>query len=210
MTFTPPTKRTTGQCHGTAHGCEYTEAGVLHTGSCPALYPLQPQPGDEPDTLTKLARTVRAVGMLSSDGRIEELVEHALALISEATEERKALEVLAERRKQERLDALSVTTTEGLNASEWMLRTGKAERERDEARRLHGKLVLDASAKVAALEAKLAAQQETINALSNKATAALRMGQQQGRVELATEVLGMTDAERYLHLSMVVAEDTEH
>lgn len=48
--------------------------------------------------------------------------------IVEAAEKRVAeLEALAERRRQERLDALSVTTREGLSASEWVLRTGKAE-----------------------------------------------------------------------------------
>lgn len=39
-----------------------------------------------------------------------------------------------DRLRQERADALSVTTKEGLGASEWILRTGKAERERDVAR----------------------------------------------------------------------------
>lgn len=44
----------------------------------------------------------------------------------------KAAEELAERRRQDRADALSVTTTDGLSASEWVARAGKAERERDE------------------------------------------------------------------------------
>lgn len=41
----------------------------------------------------------------------------------------KALKATSERRKQERDDALGVKTKEGLTASEWLLRTGKAERE---------------------------------------------------------------------------------
>lgn len=39
----------------------------------------------------------------------------------------------AERARRDRYDALGVKTKEGLLASEWLLRTGKAERERDEA-----------------------------------------------------------------------------
>lgn len=46
---------------------------------------------------------------------------------------RKEALVLAERRRQDRADALNVTTKDGLTASEWVARTGKAERERDEA-----------------------------------------------------------------------------
>lgn len=38
-----------------------------------------------------------------------------------------------DRLRQERSDALNVKTKEGLTCSEWILRTGKAERERDEA-----------------------------------------------------------------------------
>jgi hypothetical protein len=53
-------------------------------------------------------------------------------------------EALAERRKAERVAALSVTTKEGLLASEWVLRTGLAEQERDrllgEVERLRGEL----------------------------------------------------------------------
>ena len=38
------------------------------------------------------------------------------------------LETVNERLRQDRLDYSSVTTTEGMNASEWIWRTGKAER----------------------------------------------------------------------------------
>lgn len=57
-----------------------------------------------------------------------ELVRRA----QQAEAERDAAVRLAERRRQDRADALSVKTAEGLSASEWVLRAGKAERERDE------------------------------------------------------------------------------
>jgi len=48
--------------------------------------------------------------------------------------ERDVARAQSERRRQDREDALSVTSTDGLLASEWVLRAGKAKRERDEAR----------------------------------------------------------------------------
>jgi hypothetical protein len=48
--------------------------------------------------------------------------------------ENERLGELAERRRQDRADALSVKSRDGLLSSEWLARTGKAERERDEAR----------------------------------------------------------------------------
>jgi len=54
--------------------------------------------------------------------------------IEEQTKEIERLEELAERRRQDRADALNVKSRDGLLSSEWLARTGKAERERDEAR----------------------------------------------------------------------------
>ena len=45
---------------------------------------------------------------------------------------REEAERLADRRWKERADVLHVKTVEGLTCSEWLLRTGVAERERDE------------------------------------------------------------------------------
>lgn len=91
-TFTTPTKRTTGKCN-----CYPPPAGGFkHDANCPSLYPLQPQPGDEPDTLTRLARLVRTRRGMSGDA-----FEHAtLDLIARARAGQTAL-------KQARDDALS-------------------------------------------------------------------------------------------------------
>lgn len=172
--FTPPTKRTTGQCMGLIRGCSIDSMGLwTHVSDCPALSPLQPQPGDEPDTLTKLTRLVRTFPELCSPTTRMEEAEQALAIISEAAEERALL--------KETMDLVA----------------------QDLARFV---------TKVVELEAKLAAQQETINALSNKATAALRMGQQQGRVELATELLEANSRGLSIFeiLDRTVADDAEH
>lgn len=57
------------------------------------------------------------------------LILEASAQVSALEKEIAALKVESERRRQERYDALSAQTTEGLSAAEWQLRTGKAERE---------------------------------------------------------------------------------
>ena len=59
------------------------------------------------------------------------------AWFDEACKRLAAQEQELERLRQERRDALSVHTKEGLLASEWVLRTGKAERELAEAERQH-------------------------------------------------------------------------
>lgn len=46
MTFTPPKKRTHGQC--TCYRMHCSTPNGSHDPDCPALYPLQPQPGDIP------------------------------------------------------------------------------------------------------------------------------------------------------------------
>lgn len=63
------------------------------------------------------------------------LIAAARTLLPEALRELQEERVVSERRRQERADALNVKTTDGLTSSEWILRTGKAERERDEALR---------------------------------------------------------------------------
>lgn len=113
------TKRTMGQCMCLAGNPPFS-AGP-HLPDCPALYPLQRQPGDEKDALTRLVAHIR-----KAHG-VDEWTAVALDLISEAREEQTRL-------RQERFDALNARTTEGLSAAEWQLRTGKAERERDQAR----------------------------------------------------------------------------
>jgi hypothetical protein len=60
-------------------------------------------------------------------------LDDANAAREQAERERDEARSLASQRWQDRHDALGVKTREGLTASEWLLRTGKAERERDEA-----------------------------------------------------------------------------
>ncbi len=57
------------------------------------------------------------------------------------------------------------------------------------------------------LAQRLATSQETCNRLSAKASEALRMGQQQGRVELAQEVLTVTPDHREDFLCRIISED---
>ena len=73
-----------------------------------------------------------------------------------ATRERDEARALADRRWQDRRDALSVTSTDGLLSSEWVLRAGQAERERDDARRdaaANAEAFNDQSQELAALRA---------------------------------------------------------
>ena len=60
-------------------------------------------------------------------------LERIIATLDMARTERDEALALAERRRQDRADALSVMSTDGLLSSEWVLRAGKAERERNEA-----------------------------------------------------------------------------
>lgn len=57
-----------------------------------------------------------------------------------------ALRERCERLLQDRLDYAGVTTTEGMNASEWVWRTGKAEREAKELREQCGRLANEVKA----------------------------------------------------------------
>lgn len=81
--------------------------------------------------------------------RIEQHVSELERSLENARKERDAALWLAERRRQDRADALRVTTTDGLSASEWVARAGKAERERDEVRQMHAANV-EAGARVSA------------------------------------------------------------
>ena len=62
------------------------------------------------------------------------------------------LKAESERLRQDRADVLNVKSKDGLTSSEWIMRTGKAERERDEARALLAK-VADALCELQAREA---------------------------------------------------------
>lgn len=75
------TKRTMGQC--------MCGGGLItnHSPDCPALYPLQRQPGDEKDALTRLVAVVRQMAEEQLQRRSDALAEQALDLISEAREE---------------------------------------------------------------------------------------------------------------------------
>jgi hypothetical protein len=157
VTFTPPTKRTTGQCSEACaafRSAQQTSPVPLpgHLAGCPALYPLQPQPGDEPDTLTKAIRTVRSLHSFANHDRADSLLEEAINLISEAASERKAL------------------------------------------------------------KERLKAYEDTQRYASDSNARYLKMGQQQGRVALATELLSapwatLEDAREYLNT--LIADDAE-
>lgn len=83
--FAQPTRRTMGQC--TCQGGNMTHLRV-HTSDCPALYPLQRQPGDERDALTRLTALCRKAWEIGRNdaGRIsaDDFEAQALDLISEA------------------------------------------------------------------------------------------------------------------------------
>lgn len=76
------TKRTMGQCQ--CNPARAMEDKGLHYSYCPALYPLQPQPGDEKDALTRLVAHVRNLEGVVPNGHDTAL---SLDLISEAREE---------------------------------------------------------------------------------------------------------------------------
>jgi hypothetical protein len=76
---------------------------------------------------------ISAVGRLHAGGNPEE-IRAAEELLVMGISELEALRAENDRLRQDRLDYSSATTSEGLNASEWIWRTGKAERERDALR----------------------------------------------------------------------------
>lgn len=65
--------------------------------------------------------------LLAEVDRLREVFASGASTMAQATDE-------IERLRQDRSDALSVTSRDGLLASEWVARTGKAERELAEAR----------------------------------------------------------------------------
>jgi hypothetical protein len=84
-----------------------------------------------------------------------EILDAAPALL-DAAEEVKRLEAENDRLRSERSAALNVKTTDGLTSSEWILRTGLAERERDALR-----------SEVERLREALTPSEETRHAYSN-------------------------------------------
>lgn len=83
MRHAPRTKRTMGQCL-----CHPDEMGIrAHVPDCPALYPLQRQPGDEKDALTRLTAWCRTARDTENPDGWE---YGALDLISEARAEQRA------------------------------------------------------------------------------------------------------------------------
>lgn len=80
-------KRAMGQCSETCHAYMASPERVGmngHSADCPALYPLQPQPGEQKDALTRLVVHIRL--------RDPDCVDfEALDLISEAREEHKTV-----------------------------------------------------------------------------------------------------------------------
>jgi hypothetical protein len=82
---------------------------------------------------------------------LPEALDQAATIVALVAEVERLRADLA-RVRQERYDALSVTSRDGLLSSEWILRTGKAERERNEALAEVGTL----RARVAELEGLLA------------------------------------------------------
>lgn len=79
----------------------------------------------------------------------------ALSELESLRAENEALKAVNDRLRQDRLDYSAVTTTEGLNASEWIWRTGKAERERDAERARADALAARVEARVEALRSVL-------------------------------------------------------
>jgi len=80
------------------------------------------QIGDSHPTVTDVARKMGA-WIVTDD-------------LADALDEIERLRAEVERLRQERADALNVMSRDGLLSSEWVLRTGKAEHERDEAHAL--------------------------------------------------------------------------
>lgn len=210
MTFTPPTKRTTGQCACVAHPDKMGTPTDLHLSDCPALYPLQPQPGDTPactcneaERLRRGDTSPRADAHYSDCPRAKWL--DAQRGIAQPGDEPDTLTKLTRFVRESTLHEVEKEQALALISE-------AAEARKDMESRLdclrhnfqfETKALRATRAQVAALEANLAAQQETLTALSNKATETLRMGQQQGRVELATELL----SEHGLHPTLATRLD---
>lgn len=64
-----------------------------------------------------------------------------LTALAQTQAERDEANARADQAHRDRYDALSVTSKDGLLSSEWILRTGQAERERDEAREAAKRMV---------------------------------------------------------------------
>lgn len=77
-----PTKRAMGQCTCV----EAYQRANTHRPGCPAIYPRQPAPGDEPDALMRLVRHVRG-GLDFCDKNEATWASAALDLISEVRTE---------------------------------------------------------------------------------------------------------------------------
>lgn len=79
------TKRTNGQrtCADDRKAMAL-DAGY-HFPDCPSIYPAE----QEPDALTRLARTIRALEAYTNHDKATALTETALSLISEAREEQR-------------------------------------------------------------------------------------------------------------------------
>lgn len=82
------TKRTSGLCTCSYAATHEIVRDAKHHPDCPSLYHA---PQQEPDALTRLVRTVRALDAYTNHEKATELMEQALSLISEAREaQRKA------------------------------------------------------------------------------------------------------------------------
>lgn len=78
-----------------------------------------------------------SVSLLDDTGNVDDIGEPIVRMLNAVgplLDTIEALRAEVERLKQDRYDALSVTSRDGLLSSEWVLRTGKAERERDSLR----------------------------------------------------------------------------
>lgn len=133
--FTPPKKRTQGQCSNECKRRSHALGSYYgHQPDCPAIYPLQPQPGDStsrPDAVEVLRQFINAQNAPSRDAR----------------------------------------------------------------------------AALAELEAKVSNYEALQRLTADHQSHALRMGQQQGRAELATELLEMAPEDRVDYLNSLVNEN---
>lgn len=175
-----PTKRTIGQCR-----CAYerypdnpmADPLTTHRPDCPTLYPLQRQPGDEKDALTRLTAHVRSFAQRAdliapSHGDAQTFEHAALDLISEAREEHKA--------------------ADAQRASEWQQeRTG---------RNALGERVLDLEQQRDTFAADLAKAKEMVRTLTLQQTEV----RQRAFLDMAGELLDMDPVDRYVHLCNIL------
>lgn len=105
-----PAKRAMGQCSEECLSSRHASLridGGGHIATCPALYPLQRQPGDEKDALTRLTALLRDVPEDPGSAR----VAAALDLISEARGEQKQTANAARAYAKEAASAKTLVTT---------------------------------------------------------------------------------------------------